>query len=1722
MHFTLLPEKKGKTAHKPAATSFEPFYKGSNKTAAFLSDHLLYFLAFLIPCAALLAIMQYFSFAPFGDKNMFVSQGAFYNMTVVTDAIHSLHNGTFHWFTLSGSEGMEYYSTFAYYLCSPFTLICLLFQQETAVSLLSVFTVLRICASAPLFIYYLTHRESGAKASIYNPSVLIFGLGYALSSYALVQYNDFMFLDIFMLFPLLMVGLERLMYRKKCLMFYILLSICLFSNFYLGLILIPFLLVYTVLKSDGALPDRIKTALRFMGFCLAAVCTSAATVIPGMAGMYRSMISTTYLIQAGNLRDYFTFIYQHLFYSYPSYLYQADWGYNLYIGIAPLMLFILYFFAGKQSIRKRLCNFLVIFFAVLSLQLSPLAYAMHLGNSSQTYYSAYAFIYLFLILSPAYDALQELQDMSLAACIIGLLSPIVLCLVSIVISTTAPNYSSVQFSLSLMLVYMIVFVLFCKKSIQRESLFYILLLFSCLELLANAFQNYSYINQAAKPVINCLVQESQDTSADSALPMHTDILYGSRQYRTLTYGLHSRYSINPFISCSSTDRFSPLEDALHGVKTLYVNKDSASDLPNDMQYQKTGSDEIYDIYTNQYAFPTAYFIEGLSSDTPEITHSTFFSRQNSIAEAIGGSALFEPADMTCEITPTDKTIVYDLAPNLFSIYTGEDLEALQSSYSSLDITFTPDKSGDLYLWIADLIHFGQVEAGKEYTYKLFLPAATIYENVYWIQSAYFDTESMSALAQQVSTQAVPFHYTSPSCLALEASFDSTGSIMTYLPDSEYYHIFIDGEAASGCSLDGLFYIPVPAGTHSIMVSYEYTPFYIGLWCSLAALGVLLLLCLICSKIRLRSALPSPEAFDRSVLAFSTFCRENYVYLLAFFIPFLSVLGYLIYNTFEPFGSYFSIFSGDSLHAAFPSYAENLRLLSGEGGYSAHSWNGGGGFNVSSIFSTLHMPSTTLFSVPYSKITQYTAITWLLSLSLCGPSLVYYLTHRLMGRQAYKKDYRLLLAALSYCMCNYFLMMLNNYSWYTAFLLLPLIILQMDYLMVNGKKRGYIITLLLAIYLNYYISMFICIYLVIRFFTYHFDSLADFIRKGLRFALCSISVALPAFNTLYFALQSLSGSTYSADDADIGASTASLWFNDFSYIFNRQAIWANAESISWNEGDVNLYFGILTLLLVCIYVCARGIKWQEKLRQLLPYGIFFMALNQPALNYIINGFHYQHGVPNRFAFLLAFMAATISYDLIIHIRRQTWRQVIPPFILLSGIFWLSYRMSENDEKNLSALIVSLIFLGIYLILLLFILYGRKRYKAATVALLCIFILELNINAYPQITANYGSSLILHNIEDAVELLRSEYAIDETLLRVTNPNPLCTNYPLAYGIKGNALFSGGTITKYQLNTARYNGLYPLSNAVQTNGSQTFIGNALACNQYILITQTYETATLTDLFFYEPIACTPNTIILRNNNIFPFAYYLPSSALSYSDDVVDFDNSMTKPIAAFWNHLSDTMLSGDQKLAETIRIYNKKHFDTLTENYLMEITEDRKTLLRCNATMPCDGDLYSAPSAFEYVGNYKKGETVSFDIDITEYLDAERFGTDVFVLHRDVFFDLVKEINKNPFTVTSFSDDTVEGSITMPQAGIVNFSMPFDPCWQAAVDGEPVQTQAFADAYLCMEVPEGEHTIQLTYVDDRWKLSKTVTILSWILLSLCIVIKDLRDRKKRKSTQTHTEKE
>ena len=88
---------------------------------------------------------------------------------------------------------------------------------------------------------YLTYQNK-------NNHALIFSTSYALSSYMICNYFQMMWLDAYLLAPLILLGIDKLIKEGKYLLYSISLFLVISSNYYMGYMCAIFAVLYFIYK----------------------------------------------------------------------------------------------------------------------------------------------------------------------------------------------------------------------------------------------------------------------------------------------------------------------------------------------------------------------------------------------------------------------------------------------------------------------------------------------------------------------------------------------------------------------------------------------------------------------------------------------------------------------------------------------------------------------------------------------------------------------------------------------------------------------------------------------------------------------------------------------------------------------------------------------------------------------------------------------------------------------------------------------------------------------------------------------------------------------------------------------------------------------------------------------------------------------------------------------------------------------------------------------------------------------------------------------------------------------------------------------------------------------------------------------------------------------------------------------------------------------------------
>jgi len=206
-------------------------------------------------------------------------------------------------------------------------------------------------------------------------------------------------------------------------------------------------------------------------------------------------------------------------------------------------------------------------------------------------------------------------------------------------------------------------------------------------------------------------------------------------------------------------------------------------------------------------------------------------------------------------------------------------------------------------------------------------------------------------------------------------------------------------------------------------------------------------------------------------------RWNYL-ALAFILPVIGMLIFMLVRQSAPFGSYSMLYS-DQYHQYYPFFAAYRRaLLSGQS--LLYNWDIGMGMDYLGLISYYLASPLNLLTVliPESWMLGFFSLLVPVRMGLASLFFSVFLS-KIFG----KKDWSVTLFGCFYGFCAWSLGYQWNVMWMDTFALLPLVMLGMVSLLEKRKFVLYTTALFLAVFANYYIGLFICIFTLLAFICY---------------------------------------------------------------------------------------------------------------------------------------------------------------------------------------------------------------------------------------------------------------------------------------------------------------------------------------------------------------------------------------------------------------------------------------------------------------------------------------------------------------------------------------------------------------------------------------------------------------------------------------------------------------
>lgn len=370
-----------------------------------------YIVAFGLPFLICVIICIGNGVYPFGDNCILHIDMYHQYCPFFTEFLNKLQTGGSLQYSWNLGLGSDFVSLYAYYLASPLNFLILLCPKSHVIEFMTLLIILKISASGLTFFLYIRHHykligKDGRMHKNQMIPALVFSTAYALSGFVAAYSWDIMWMDCIALFPLIMIGLERLVQEKKAGLYYITLALCIFCNYYISIMICIFLVFAFALLFFSQKKGKGGAILRFGWYSLLAGASSAILLLPEIA-----VLSVSGSAEGGfpkTAEFYFNILAELGRGAAVTSVYtENDHWPNLYAGAFSLFLVWIYVLNRRISWKEKAPRIAMLVFFLVSFAENQLDYIWHGMHFPQALPGRQSFLYSFVLLSMGFAAVRK-------------------------------------------------------------------------------------------------------------------------------------------------------------------------------------------------------------------------------------------------------------------------------------------------------------------------------------------------------------------------------------------------------------------------------------------------------------------------------------------------------------------------------------------------------------------------------------------------------------------------------------------------------------------------------------------------------------------------------------------------------------------------------------------------------------------------------------------------------------------------------------------------------------------------------------------------------------------------------------------------------------------------------------------------------------------------------------------------------------------------------------------------------------------------------------------------------------------------------------------------------------------------------------------------------------------------------------------------------------------
>ena len=829
----------------------------------FFKTYWTYFVSFIIPVVIMTGV--YLSQGIYWNSDTSPLLGDGFHQYVIFDVAlrNILHGNGSLFYTFTSGLGLNFYALSSYYLGSFLSPLVYFFDLTNMPDAVYLTTLLKF-GLIGLSTYFSLNK---LFQSIPKPLKLALSTSYALMSFSVSQLEIKTWLDVFILIPLIITGLQLLITEKKFLLYFTSLSILFIQNYYFGYMTALFLIFWYLCQISWDFKTRKSSFLDFIVTSFLAGMASLILTLPTLFDLQTHGEKLTEVTKFQTESSWYLDLFAKQFIgSFDTTKYGAIP--MIFVGLLPFILTILFFTLTSIKFHVKLIYAIFFAFLIASFYIEVLDLFWQGMHTPNMFLHRYAWIFSTLLIYTAAEVLNRLKEIKIWNFLVSLFFVVTGFLATIYLKS---HYSfltdlNILLTLEFLVVYSLLLLAVIKKFISVNLFAILISLFIMVEISLNASSQIDGIAKewgfASRSAYSRDIpaMESFSTYIGNSFT-RTEKLQTQTGNDSMKFNYNgiSQFSSVRNRSASSTLDKLGFKSSGTNLNLRYANNSILADSLFGIQYNisekpidKYGFQDVYQqdnltLYENQFSLPIAFASQSVYNDVKFNEHTldnqaSFLNQLANVNFDYFSPIPYDKTENTTDLISVTSSLNEDVAIQ----YQIEVPENSQVYLSFTNLHFSNDKqkkvdilvNGEKKIFTTDnafsFFNLGYTKEKKTFNIHVSFPGNS---QVSFESPTFYrlDTQTLTEAIQKIKEQPVTVS-TSKNKVFARYDVKQDTSIFFTIPYDKGWSAYQDGKKIEiKQAQTGFMKVDVPKGKGTITLSFIPNGFITGAICSLTSL-----------------------------------------------------------------------------------------------------------------------------------------------------------------------------------------------------------------------------------------------------------------------------------------------------------------------------------------------------------------------------------------------------------------------------------------------------------------------------------------------------------------------------------------------------------------------------------------------------------------------------------------------------------------------------------------------------------------------------------------------------------------------------------------------------------------------------------------------------------------------------------------------------------------------